>query len=337
MRVVLGRMAWFAFALSIVVVMLGAYTRLSDAGLGCPDWPGCYGHWDVPQAHHEVQAANEAFPHRPVEAEKAWLEMIHRYAAGMLGLLVLLITFLGLRSNISDKPTKHMLFLLALIAFQAVLGMWTVTWNLLPLIVTMHLIGGISTLVLLFLLAMRFKRRDFLGNRLRGPATSSLTFLAWLSLLVVAFQILLGGWTSTNYAALACPDLPFCQGVLIPEMDFSKGFDITSPVGPNYEGGLLDAPARTAIHWSHRMFALVVILVVGLLGLKARSILDPVVSGLGRFILAALSIQVVLGLSNVYFALPLGVAVLHNAGAAMLLVSVVALLFKLTRKQQGGT
>lgn len=335
MRRVLIFLAWFAFVLSIVVVVLGAYTRLKDAGLGCPDWPGCYGHWDIPQQTHELDAANRAYPDRPVVAEKAWTEMVHRYVAGVLGVLILLLNIVGWKSTLKDRPTKHLAFLLFLVVFQAALGMWTVTWNLLPLVVTLHLVGGFTTMALLFLLALRFRRRDFLGNRLRTPAMTSLSMLAWFGLVVIVFQVLLGGWTSSNYAALVCPDFPTCQGSWLPEMDFIKGFDLTSPIGPDYQGGKLELAARTAIHWSHRLFALVVFVVVGFLGLKARRFYDNGISSLGRLILAVLGIQVALGVSNVVYGLPLSVAVLHNAGAAFLILSVIALLFVLHRKKGG--
>ena len=242
------------------VVVVGAYVRLSDAGLGCPDWPGCYGHIGIPDAAHEVQAAEQKYPERPVEAPKAWKEMFHRYIASALGLLIVGLALLSLKLHQQGVPRVLPWLLVALVCFQGVLGMWTVTWQLKPLAVTAHLIGGMSTLGLLFWLWVSTRPAPA-----PIPAPQGLRKLALVGLVVVACQIFLGGWTSTNYAALACPDLPTCHGQWWPEADFKEGFVLWRGIGQNYEGGVLNSDARIAIHLTHRVGAVVVTLTLALL------------------------------------------------------------------------
>ncbi len=312
-----------AAVLAFCVVLLGAYTRLSDAGLGCPDWPGCYGHLTVPEATHEIAAANRAFPQRELEAPKAWKEMIHRYFAGTLGLLVLVIAVVSWRRHRADpsRPLWLPLFLLLLVVFQAALGMWTVTLLLKPAIVAAHLLGGFATFALLTLLALR-SWPGGLPTWRGGPRA-----LAALALLVVVAQISLGGWTSTNYAALACTDFPTCQGRWWPEMDFGEAFRIWRGAGVNYEYGVLDTPARTAVHVTHRIGALITLLVVGALALRLLRQRVTRVAGalLGLLLLTQLS----LGIANVLLHLPLPVAVAHNAVAALLLVTLILVNYRL--------
>ena len=308
-----------AVLLALVVIVLGAYTRLSDAGLGCPDWPGCYGHIGVPFTEQELAAANEAFPDRPVETAKAWKEMVHRYSAGVLGLLVLMIFLQAWRKGSKERGFAS--GLLVVIIFQALLGMWTVTLLVKPLVVSAHLLGGLATLSLLWLLVIQRSGRfaDII-------ATTTQSKVALLMLLVVLGQILLGGWTSTNYAALACVGLPQCNGQWLPAMDFANGFKPWHGLGIDYEGGILDSPARVAIHFSHRIGAMITLVVV------AGGVLSFVKSGGDwRFRRCALAvvllllIQLCLGLANVWFFLPLPVAVAHNGVAALLLLSIVTL------------
>jgi cytochrome c oxidase assembly protein subunit 15 len=307
-----------ATALALVVIVLGAYTRLSDAGLGCPDWPGCYGHIGVPDSEEEVLVANGAFPDRPVEAAKAWKEMIHRYAAGALGLVILTIFLQAVTIHRGDRAFAS--GLLALVVFQALLGMWTVTLLVKPLIVSAHLIGGLATLSLLWLLVL--KRSGWWSGI---TVTAAQRKMALLMFVVVLGQILLGGWTSTNYAALACIGLPKCNGLWFPVMDFANGFKPWHGLGIDYEGGILDSPARVAIHFSHRVGALVTLVVVGIgiavfmWSTQARLRRSALVVGL------LLIVQLCLGLANVWFYLPLGVAVAHNGVAALLLLSIVTL------------
>jgi len=319
--------------LALVVVVLGAYVRLSHAGLGCPDWPGCYGHIGAPEAEHLVERANEAYPERPVEAAKAWKEMVHRYFAGTLGLLILGLAIAAWRRRgVPGQPVALPSFLVLLVIFQALLGMWTVTLLLYPAVVTSHLIFGFTTLALLWWLSSR-------GLRLYGdgaaPGDGWLRPLALIGLLLVAVQIFLGGWTSSNYAAMACPDFPTCHGVWWPPMDFAEGFSVFHEVGIDYEGGVLDGPARTAIHMAHRIGALVVFFLLTdialLVLIKATT---PVARGTAAVVLGLLGLQLGLGISNVVLSLPLFVAVAHNGVGALLLLSVLSMNLALVPKRR---
>lgn len=305
------------------VVVIGAYVRLSDAGLGCPDWPGCYGHLTVPQAQADVLTAQQRFPERPVEAHKAWKEMVHRYLAGGLGLLILALSILGFRQPSPRPPRWLLLGLPALVVFQAILGMWTVTWQLKPAVVTAHLLGGMATLALLALLNLRLWLRRIQPPRLLFAARRC-RMLAMLALCVLIAQIFLGGWTSTNYAALACPDLPTCQGQWVPETDFSEAFTLWRGLGINYEFGVLDNRARVTIHWMHRLGAVVVSAMMILLGLVLLRSSRNLLRVCGALVLGALAMQISIGLLVVYLQLPLLLAAAHNAGAAMLLLAVIA-------------
>lgn len=321
----LRRLSLAGIVLALVVIVLGAYTRLVDAGLGCPDWPGCYGFAIVPHTEARIGLAMERFPDAPVDLHKGWAEMIHRYAAGTLLLLIVTMLVVALRhSRRQPLPVGHVAGLLLLVVCQALFGMWTVTLKLWPQVVTLHLLGGLATLSLLWLLYLRLQP----GQRaIRSMQRLSLRrFRPWAigALVLVVGQIALGGWTSSNYAALVCPDFPTCQASFWPEMDFARGFDLFQQVGPNYLGGQLDFPARTAIHVSHRLGALLVLVYLGLLlaclwrpsaGTPVRPLL-PIVA-------LALLVQLGLGLSNIFWLLPLPVAVAHNAGGALLLLSVV--------------
>jgi cytochrome c oxidase assembly protein subunit 15 len=316
-----------ATLLTLCVVVLGAWVRLSDAGLGCPDWPGCYGHLDVPRAEAEVDAANQVWPERPVDTAKAWKEMVHRYVAGALGLLIAVIAVVALRRRRRGVPVGLPLALVALVIVQALLGMWTVTLLLKPLIVLAHLLGGLTVLALLAWLT--------LAHAPRLPAMPHPRWLrrfAVFALLVLGVQITLGGWTSTNYAALACPDLPTCQGEWWPETDFDSAFVPWHGLGIDYEGGILDGPARTAIHLTHRLGAIVAALVIGALALAcmhpARA---TALRRAGGVLALLLTLQIGLGLANVAWLLPLSVATAHNGGAALLLLALVALLHAFTR------
>lgn len=311
------RFALFATLLAVVVVLLGAYTRLSHAGLGCPDWPGCYGFISVPMSEHKQALAESRFPAAPVEVAKGWAEMVHRYFAGTLGLVILglAVAALKLRGR-AAQPLKLPLALLAIVIVQAAFGMWTVTLKLWPQVVTAHLLGGFATLSLLFLLTLRLSGA--------APAIANLParlrLLSGLALALVIGQIALGGWVSSNYAAVACVDLPTCHGEWWPVMDFANGFHLTQHIGPNYLGGQLDSDARTAIHMTHRIGALLVSCMMLLLAWQLHA------AGLRRLagvLLLALAVQVCLGISNVIFHLPLVVAVAHNAGGAALLLTLV--------------
>jgi cytochrome c oxidase assembly protein subunit 15 len=312
-RLILGS----ALILALVVVSLGAYVRLSDAGLGCPDWPGCYGQLvGVPEQAHEVNAAQSAFPGKPVEAHKAWKEMIHRYAASVLGLCIAALAALAWRQRARRAPWLEV-GLLAVVAGQGLLGMLTVTRLLKPVIVTSHLLGGMTTLGLLAVLFLRENRPARLPN-----AAPGLRMLAIAALLTVFVQIALGGWVSSNYAAAICADFPTCQGSWWPAMDTHHAFTLDRELGATASGALLPGAALTAIHWTHRLFAGVVLIVVGSFGL---GLLGPGGRrGYGVAVLAALALQIALGIVNVLLQWPLLLAVAHNTGAALLLCVTLA-------------
>ena len=305
--------------LALVVVVLGAFVRLSDAGLGCPDWPGCYGHLTVPHS----EAAQQAYPARPLEAHKAWKEMVHRYFAGTLGLLIAVVCFTAWRGRgrLATAPAVPTL-LLALVAFQAALGMWTVTLLLKPVIVSLHLLGGMATLALLVWMA---------SARWLPAAKDSLRLRPWalLGLAVLGCQIALGGWTSSNYAALACTDFPSCHGSWWPSMDFASAFHLVRELGMNADGSQLSQEALTAIHVSHRLGALAVFVYLGWLGSKLLN--APGMRAPAGVLLGLLLVQVALGISNIVFSLPLPIAVAHNAGAALVLAVLVVINSKLLR------
>ena len=316
-----SRILTFSVFLALIVIVLGAYTRLSDAGLGCPDWPGCYGQLTVPD-----ELTTDEFD-RPLEKAKAWKEMVHRYVAGTLGILVLLIVFMVIRKMPKMKQTLTLpLILLATITFQALLGMWTVTLLLSPLIVSAHLVGGFTTLSLLWWLRLnQMQRSDSSFIPSLNDPTVLLKSASLLALILVIFQILLGGWTSSNYAALACgTEFPTCASSWWPNMNLGNGFDLSHKPGVNYEFGVLDSPARTAIHYIHRVGALVVFTYCFLFSIFLMKWV-PSMKRVGGVLLFVLLIQVSLGIMNVVLALPLSVSVLHNLVATLLLLTVLSI------------
>ena len=330
-------LALIATLLASLVVGMGAYTRLVHAGLGCPDWPGCYGFITVPETPQEIAQAEALFPNAPVEVEKGWPEMIHRYIAGALMLLVLAIVFQAIKFRKEpEQPVRLPIFILSLIILQAAFGMWTVTLKLWPQVVTAHLLGGFATFSLLFLLTLRLSGLQWGVISEKTEELKSLKTLGIAGLLVVILQVSLGGWTSSNYAALACPELPTCQGQWLPPMNFSEGFDIGQSIGPNYLGGLLHAKARTAIHFTHRIGAIITFLLLSFLVWRtfrvSRDMTQANRSGLrhvAALVFLALIVQVCLGLSNIIWSLPLDVAVAHNLGGALLLLTLVAYNFRI--------
>lgn len=315
----LYRLACVAAVLAFIVVLLGAYTRLKDAGLGCPDWPGCYGHLTVPKINDHPDFSGQV-----VEPVKAWAEMSHRYVAGTLGLLVVVIfaRCLWLKRKMA-VPLGLSTCLLLWVVLQASLGRWTVTLKLLPPVVMFHLLGGFTLFALLVLLALRLKRFFSSVSRLDQRR---FRWWALLGLLLIIGQISLGGWTSANYASLSCPHFPYCADSLVPELHFERAFTIIDKIGLNYQGGLLDQATRMTIHFFHRAGAVLVFgyWVAFLLYLLAKA--ESVV--LLRFTLVIFCLlvsQLVLGVCNVVLMLPLAIAVAHNGMAALLLVTVVAL------------
>jgi cytochrome c oxidase assembly protein subunit 15 len=314
------RLALVALALAFLVVVFGAFVRLSDAGLGCPDWPGCYGHVGVPTSEAALAKVREHFPDSAVEHRKAWIEMIHRYLAGTLGLLVLGLAFLGVRwrRELAQSPALAV-GLVGLVIVQAAFGMWTVTLLLMPVIVTTHLIGGMTTLALLAWLAAR--QRPGGAPASRRPPTWALAALA-----VVGVQVALGGWVSTNYAGMACTDYPLCHGALVPDMDFGHGFSPWRQLGVTAAGEPLSNESLNAIQWTHRKWALVVLATVLYAAWRARA---HAATRAGGFVAGALVLaQAGIGIANVLWVLPLPLAVAHNAGAAALLVMLVVLNFR---------
>jgi heme a synthase len=291
-----------ALCLTFVVVVAGAYVRLSDAGLGCPDWPLCYGK-PIP-----VEVAGG----HPLA--KQWKEMGHRYLAGSLGILILLLAIFSWRQRRSPVLAGAILLL---VVFQAALGMWTVTMLLKPAIVTAHLLGGMTLFALLAWYALQLKPHAAApaARALRGPAAAALA--------AVVVQIALGGWVSANYAALACPDLPLCRGQALPPMDFANAFHVVRELGQTADGALLTNEALTAIHWLHRVFALVALAVTAWAAWRAR----PLLRSVSNEILVLLALQLSLGVANVALGLPLPLAAAHTAGAALLLLALVVLNF----------
>lgn len=316
--------------LAFVVIVLGAYTRLTDAGLGCPDWPGCYGFLTVPKGEEQVAHAESLFPERPVEAHKAWNEMIHRYFAAALGLFILAIAIAALRSRAHNTPVKLPLFLVALVIFQGILGMWTVTMNLKPLVVMGHLLGGFSTFSLLFLLYLRLSPYRIPGGDHR---VRNLYGAGMLGLFILVLQIALGGWTSTNYAAVACTQLPICEGNWTEKLDFANAFNMMSPPSENYEFGVLEYGARMTIHVTHRIWAVVTFIYLAWFALKVyKRAISATLKNFALLLIVVLGAQVLLGVTNVVFQLPLAVAVAHNAVAACLLIVLIALNYTISRK-----
>lgn len=320
-------LALVALVLAMGVVGLGSFTRLVDAGLGCPDWPGCYGHLTWPDEADEIVAANQAFPETPVQHGKTWPEMVHRYFAGSLALLVLGLAIYAFKNRKEENyPFRMPMLMLVLIVWQAMFGMWTVTLKLWPQVVTTHLMGGVTTLTLLAVLV--FRLNDYL--RIPQRACSALRSLrGWIvgGFVIVILQVFLGGWVASNYAAVACPDFPTCQLEWVPEMDFKAGFNFTQHVGPNYLGGRLDGDARTAIHFSHRVGAIVTLLYLTGLALVMMKKGYRSLKAMAFVILATLSVQIALGITNVLLSIPLAVAVAHNfVGALLMAVMAVILL-----------
>jgi cytochrome c oxidase assembly protein subunit 15 len=301
------RLALLGALLAFGVVVLGAWVRLTDAGLGCPDWPGCYGH---------------LYPQPGGEVGKAWHEMVHRYVAGaLIAIISALLVWAVVRRKDRGQPLVPVALLFVVVCLQGMLGALTVTLLLKPLIVTGHLLGGLTTLALLWWLAIPPQPCDL------TPKEQGLRAFALAACAVLCVQIFLGGWTSTNYAAVACPDFPTCQRSWWPDMDFRDAFVLQHGLGVDYEGGVLANPARMAIHVTHRLGATIagsVLLALGLLTLVRAG--SRRVAGAGAAVAAAVVLQICIGIATVHFGVPLPLATLHNAGAALLVVSMVWLL-----------
>ena len=308
-------LSFFGICLAFVVIALGAWTRLVDAGLGCPDWPGCYGFVVFPTNEAEIALAEARYPTFPYDINKAIPEVVHRYFAAALGFLAIIMVYYSFKQNENRNIRRWTIGLLIFISCQGLFGYLTVSLLLLPIIVTAHLFGGFTTLTLFFLIFLMSGKFDFLEKM----AIPKLKTIAGIALVVLLFQIFLGVWTSTNYASLACADFPTCQGSYMPEMDFKNGFNLNQEVGPNYLYGLLDNPSRVAIHYSHRVSAILVTIVFLILISKLWfSNAAPLASTIGILLLT----QISLGIINVVYVLPLYVAIAHNLVAALLLLTI---------------
>ena len=328
--VALRRLALLGMMLCLVVIVLGAWVRLTDAGLGCPDWPGCYGHV-TPAGAEKVEGKIESYsPGWEYDSGKAWREMIHRYAATTLGFIIVLITAIAIAYR-REKPVSvlYAVGLLVTVVLQGILGAFTVWWLVKPLIVVLHLTGGLTTLSLLTWLWLRMRRVTAVVQPAVGAtkiaALDGARRVGIIAVAVVAIQIILGGWTSSNYAAVACPDLPTCQGQWIPkDMDYADAFVIWRGLDINYEGGVLDHPARVAIHFTHRAWALVATLaVLWAAWLAWRNAPTALVRNGAVWAVGALSLQWLIALLMILKAFPLSLATGHNAGAALLLMALL--------------
>ncbi len=307
--------------LAFIVIGLGAWTRLADAGLGCPDWPGCYGFITFPTTSQEIEMAEQLYPDSPVEIDKIIPEVVHRYFAASLGLLAIFLLF------ISIKEKKHILtssLLLAIIIGQGIFGYLTVSLKLHPLIVTTHLFGAMITtsiFLVIFLRSLKFQQNFEILKANRH--------LIMIGFVLIIFQIFLGAWTSTNYAARACLDLPYCQGELIPNTNFKEAFNLFQTIGPNYLFGQMSNEARVAIHITHRIGAIVVFLYSLFLIFKLKS--KETLTVLGAFS-AILFLQVFLGINNILSHLPLWNAVAHNIFGVMLFLCMIVIMYLSYRK-----
>jgi len=330
--VALRRLALIGMLLCLVVVVLGAWVRLTDAGLGCPDWPGCYGHVTPVGAERNEGKIESYSPGWDYDSGKAWREMIHRYAATTLGFVIVLIAAIAIAYR-RERPVSvpFALSLLTVVLLQGALGAFTVWWLVKPLVVVLHLIGGLTTLGLLTWLWLSMRR----VSRVVVPAAGATKISALdgarkaavVATVVVAFQIMLGGWTSSNYAAVACPDLPKCQNQWWPEgMDFDEAFVLWRGLDINYTGGVLEHPARVAIHFTHRVGAIIATLAVLLAGwLAIRNAPTTLVRRGGQWAIAALGLQLLIAVFMILEAFPLSLAAGHNAGAALLIMALLLL------------
>jgi cytochrome c oxidase assembly protein subunit 15 len=320
------KLVWLTAFLTFDLIVFGAFTRLTDSGLGCPDWPGCYGAANPFIAHEQIKAAEALLPTGPVTVVKAWIEMIHRYLAMGVGYLCMALM---LTAWVQWRKSKRHEFrpglptvLFVAVCLQGAFGKWTVTLKLQPVIVTTHLLLGMGLLAILCWLGARQDRAVQAASPV-AAVPAALRTLALVSALVLGMQIALGGWVSTNYATLACADFPLCGGQVIPDMDFQHGFTLWRELGKTAAGHYLPFSALTAIHWVHRHFAYLVVAVLGFTAWRAMAV--PQLRGIAHKIGIVLALQVAAGIATVYFAFPLAIAVLHNAGAALLVVLVAML------------
>jgi cytochrome c oxidase assembly protein subunit 15 len=325
----LQKLNWVLVFMTFDLIVFGAFTRLTDSGLGCPDWPGCYGTSNPWHAIGEIQLAEANMPTGPVTVIKAWIEMIHRYLAMTVGALILIQVGLafGKLKSLGMKPLLGSLGLLVLVCIQGAFGAWTVTLKLQPIIVTVHLMLALVLLACLTAYAQQ-EWEEKSSSLLRfepKPLSAKLLLLAAITL---CMQIFLGAWVSTNYAVLACPDFPTCMGTLLPETDWQEGFTLWRALGLNAQGESISPLALQTIHWAHRVFAVAAITALSLLGLSALQLSNSALSGMGKIaklLLGLLILQALTGISNVVFQWPLLAALMHTGGSAALVFCLVRL------------
>jgi cytochrome c oxidase assembly protein subunit 15 len=320
------KLAWVTAFLTLDLIMFGAFTRLTDSGLGCPDWPGCYGHSNPLSAGKSIRAAETALPSGPVTMTKAWIEMLHRYFAMAVGFLIVVLMVMAWRRWWRDRRRSPWLATLIFFAvcLQGAFGAWTVTMKLQPAIVTAHLLGGMGLLALLVWLALREAPPR---QAIPVAAAPGLRWLAAAALVLLFVQIALGGWVSTNYAVLACQDFPLCQGRFVPSMDFAQGFTLWRDLGETGSGDPISFAALVAIHWVHRSVAYLVFAMLALLAWRAYRL--PATRQPARWLIVLLLAQFATGISTVLLQWPLAIAVLHNGGAALLVAVLVTLNYRL--------
>jgi cytochrome c oxidase assembly protein subunit 15 len=317
----------FSTIMAFCLIVLGAYVRLSDAGLGCPDWPGCFGTLTVPESQQAIEKAQHTFPEQVLENGKAWKEMIHRYVAGLLGLLILTIGYLAYKNRKSLKVSILVPgSLLGIVFFQAMLGMLTVTLLLKPIIVSAHLIGGMTTLAIL-----TYMSYEHFNEHSKIILKKNIIFyMARFGLILIFIQIFLGGWTSTNYAGLACTDYPTCHGQWFPDMDFKNGFNIFRNLGQTSEGAPISLNALEAIQWTHRIGAITVVFYFGYLSytlMKYKQLRFE-----AMLLLTILAVQFIIGVGNLILHLPIALAVSHNLTAALLVVVITMINTKIKKQ-----
>jgi len=332
------RLALFSAAFAFVLVLLGAYARVSDANLGCPTWPGCYGKAFAPLTAHAIYEARRNQPPAPDAAEQQeWKDTLHRYVSGTLGLLMFRLVYLGWQLKKRYRKQQVLIpgAVFILVFLRTGLGVVTVELHLKPLVVMMNLAIGLTILGLLWWVMLREQR--FWKPVAPTPQTRHLRWRALFALLLVVGEILLGGWTAGNDAALACPDFPTCQSQWWPTMDFIGGFTLWRGVGLNYEGGMLDLSAITAINMAHRIGALITLLYVGWLALHTIRVgFDSNLCRYGMLVLVLLLGQTVLGVMDIVLRMPLLIAVAHSGVAALLMLSLIALNHVLRPRKSNG-
>ena len=342
-----GRLVAITAFLTLDLIEFGAFVRLTDSGLGCPDWPGCYGQLLPTQAGAQINQAiaDQGGTHGPVSHGKAWIEMLHRYVASFIGVLILVMFVRALIDKYRDGRTAWVrasnefgsasvgiawpLLLLVVVSLQGLFGKWTVTLKLMPIVVTTHLMGGMLLFALLIWFWMRERQRAGETRAMTIAVTGGVGPLVWFALLTVLMQIFLGGWVSTNYAVMACGELPGCDGQLKPTVAWNEGFTLFRALGRNADGSFLSIDALRAIHWAHRLGALVTTVVV-VAAAVALLRAHPALRRQAMAIKVALLLQIVIGISTVWFNQPIALATAHNFFAAVLLATLVVAAYRVS-------